>query len=529
MERPAPCGSKIVVIHEPWKEPQAARKEPTVSSLHPADEVVHIAFDASTATLVAAILRPGEESATTTRLANDEPSVRRFIRGFPEPERLRTCYEAGPTGYELQRLLGSLGVPCLVVAPSLIPTAPGNRVKTDTRDARHLVRQFRAGELTPIRVPTPAEEAVRDLCRARGDAVEDLTRAKNRLEAFLLRHGRVYRAGSTWTFRHRSWLAAQSFDDPALRITFGRYLATVECREAERAAIEADLAPYLEEAPFAEPVRRLAAYRGVDRLGALVLQAEVGDSAALRLGRRRRGVLRSRALRVLLGRERPPWLAHPCRQRPPAAAARRGRLVLPLRPEPGTCPPAPPAGYPARDSGPCLGRPGRPLPPLPPARREEVRARRGRGGDRAPARGLPPRGDGGLTSFRSLRISSRLRPVQRSSVMRRGAAVAGTLPVRSLRRLVKEAAATQVWGTVLRTADMRGLGPRRRDWRSVGSACSGASRNPRAPPDHRGSHSRRRPRRRGRPSSRVAAGAPPRPRGSSPAPRPEPPDRWSGA
>ena len=248
-----------------------------MSSVHPADEVVHVAFDASTATLVAAILRPGEESATTTRVANDEPAIRRFVKGFPEPTRLRTCYEAGPTGYALQRLLGSLGVPCLVVAPSLIPTAPGNRVKTDTRDARHLVRQFRSGELTAVRVPTPAEEAVRDLCRARGDGVEDLTRAKNRLEAFLLRHGRVYRAGSTWTFRHRYWLAAQSFDDPALRTTFGRYLATVECREVERAAIEADLAPYLERDPFAEPVRRLTAYRGVDRLGALVLQAEVCD------------------------------------------------------------------------------------------------------------------------------------------------------------------------------------------------------------------------------------------------------------
>jgi transposase len=107
-----------VVIHEPWKEPQAASTEPTVSSVHPVDEVVHVAFDASTATLVAAIVRPGEESATATRVANDEPSIRRFVKGFPEPARLRACYEAGPTGHELQRLLGSLGVPCLVVAPS---------------------------------------------------------------------------------------------------------------------------------------------------------------------------------------------------------------------------------------------------------------------------------------------------------------------------------------------------------------------------------------------------------------------------
>ena len=89
-----------------------------MSSVHPVDEVVHVAFDESTATLVAAILRPGEAGATTARVANDEPSIRHFVKGFPEPARLRACYEAGPRGYELQRLLSSLGVPCLVVAPS---------------------------------------------------------------------------------------------------------------------------------------------------------------------------------------------------------------------------------------------------------------------------------------------------------------------------------------------------------------------------------------------------------------------------
>jgi transposase len=303
----------------------------------------------------------------------------------------------GPTGYELQRLLSSLGVPCLVVAPSLIPTAPGNRVKTDTRDARHLVRQFRAGELTAIRVPTPAEEAVRDLCRARGDAVEDLTRAKNRLEAFLLRHGRVYRGGSTWTFRHRYWLAAQSFEDPALRTTFGRYLATVECREAERAAIEADLAPYLEQAPFAEPVRRLAAYRGVDRLGALVLQAEVCDWRRFASGGAAGafyGLVPSEyssGASVHRGALTHAGNAHLRRQLVEAAWSYRfGPSLGPalLRRQQGVAPETRGAG---------LGHPGRPLPPLSPARREEVGARRGRRGDRAPPRRLPPRGDGGLT------------------------------------------------------------------------------------------------------------------------------------
>jgi transposase len=245
--------------------------------MHPTGELVHVAFDASRDALVAGILRPGEETPTIERIFNDEPSVRRFVKGFPRRGVLRTCYEAGPSGYELHRLLASLNVNNQVIAPSLIPKAAGDRVKTDKRDARHLVRQFRAGELVAIRVPSPEEEAVRDLCRARADAIEDLTRAKNRLGHFLLRHGRIFRDGSTWTLKHRSWLAAQTFDHQALRTTFSRYRGSVEMREAELAALEADLAVYLEAEPFATPVRRLAAYRGVERMGALVLQAEAGD------------------------------------------------------------------------------------------------------------------------------------------------------------------------------------------------------------------------------------------------------------
>jgi transposase len=245
--------------------------------MHHVEDLVYVAFDTSKDTLVAGVLRPGEETATVDRLFNDEPSIRRFVKGFKEPSKLRTCYEAGPSGYELQRLLASLKVHCEVIAPALIPIAPGARIKTDKRDARRLVRQLRAGELVAIRVPTRAEEAIRDLSRARGDAVEDLTRAKNRLGHFLLRHGHIYRAGQTWTHRHRSWLSEQTFDHPALTSTFSRYRATVACRETELEALEADLARYLTEEDFEEPVKRLSAYRGVDRLGALALHAEVCD------------------------------------------------------------------------------------------------------------------------------------------------------------------------------------------------------------------------------------------------------------
>jgi transposase len=248
-----------------------------MSSLQHREDLVHVAFDTSKDVLVAGILHAGEDTPTIERIFNDEPSVRRFIRGFPERAQLRTCYEAGPGGYELYRLLSSMKVPCEVIAPSLIPTAPGDRVKTDKRDAGRLVRQFRAGELVAIRVPSREEEAVRDLCRARADAVEDLTRAKNRLGHFLLRHGHIWRDGSTWTLKYRAWLSGRTFEEKAAQSTFSRYKATVECREAELEAIEADMTTYCDAEPFCDAVARLSAYRGVDRLGALVLQAEVCD------------------------------------------------------------------------------------------------------------------------------------------------------------------------------------------------------------------------------------------------------------
>jgi transposase len=223
------------------------------------------------------ILNPGHEGPDVERIFNDEESVRRLIGRFAEPRLLRVCYEAGPTGYDLARLLGSMGVRCEVIAPSMIPKAPGDKVKTDKRDCRRLARLHRAGELVAIRVPTPLEEAVRDLSRSRGDMVEDLTRARNRLTKFLLRHSRTWRGGSNWTVKHEGWLGAQHFDEPALQVTFNHYRAVVISRDAALAAVEADLWPWVDKDPFAGPVHRLAAYRGVTALGGLSLQAEVCD------------------------------------------------------------------------------------------------------------------------------------------------------------------------------------------------------------------------------------------------------------
>jgi transposase len=228
-------------------------------------------------TISAGVLEAGSTTAVVDKISSDDESVRRLVARFDEPARVWACYEAGPTGYELARVLAGFGMRCEVIAPSLIPSRPGDRVKTDKRDARNLALLFRGGQLTSVRVPSVAEEGVRDLCRARADMVIDRTRARHRLGKFLLRHGRVWRDGDNWTHKHHVWIRAQRFDDQALTATFGHYQATLVAREAAVDAIDADLALWYSRAPFAEPVARLAAYRGITELGALTLASEVCD------------------------------------------------------------------------------------------------------------------------------------------------------------------------------------------------------------------------------------------------------------
>ena len=248
-----------------------------MSSVNDRRDLIHLGLDVHKKTISVAVLAPGRDEPSTSLISSDPDAVARLVAGFDRPAELIACYEAGPTGYDLARQLAGLGVRCEVIAPSMIPVAPGDRVKTDTRDCRRLARLHRAGELTAIRIPTIAEEGVRDLCRARSDMVIDQTRAKHRLNKFLLRHGRVWREGDNWTHKHRDWIARQHFDDPGAEATLRHYLATLSARESAVEAIEADLATWYDREPFADTVARLSAYRGITSLGGLTLAAEVGD------------------------------------------------------------------------------------------------------------------------------------------------------------------------------------------------------------------------------------------------------------
>jgi transposase len=243
----------------------------------PSAELIHLGMDVSVNMIVVGVLHPGEEMPVVDRIFHDEESIRRLIGRFADRRALSACYEAGPGGYELYRLLSSMGVACEVIAPSLIPKGSSDRVKTDRRDAIRLARLHRAGELRAIRVPSPAEEAVRDLVRARVDVLGDRKRMRQRLSAVLMRHGRVWRGGSKWTLAHRAWIGQQVFDEPALTRVVATYRGGLAAREAELAAVEAELATWAKTPPLADTVAKLGAYRGIAALTGMTLAAEVVD------------------------------------------------------------------------------------------------------------------------------------------------------------------------------------------------------------------------------------------------------------
>lgn len=237
-----------------------------------------IAFDQHAATTMAAVLLPGQRTPAMHPLTSDTVTVLRFIARVQRQAPVRCCYEAGPCGFELQRALTARGIPCEVIAPALIPRRPGDRIKTDRRDAGQLAVLYRAEALTPIHIPTDQEEAARDLLRCREDICADLLRARHRLSKFLLRHGRRFTATKkAWSKRHDAWLRAQTWPLPALDQTHRAYLRAVEEIVARLRTVEEDLRALLDLEPLRARVQRLRCFRGIDDLTALTIAAELGD------------------------------------------------------------------------------------------------------------------------------------------------------------------------------------------------------------------------------------------------------------
>ncbi|MCF6219427.1 MAG: IS110 family transposase [Gammaproteobacteria bacterium] len=212
-------------------------------------------------------------------IANTPAAVRKLVKNLcPDGEMLSFCYEAGPCGYEVYRQISQLGHHCSVVAPSLIPLKPGERVKTDRRDSEKLSRLDRAGELTPVWVPDQEQEAMRDLTRAREDMKGLERTTKQRLNAFLLRYGRIYESGkSRWTQTHFRWLEGLKFDITIQQIVFQEYVDAVKQGEARVVGLEKEMEKALKHWVLAPVVEALMALRGIKLITAMTIMAELGD------------------------------------------------------------------------------------------------------------------------------------------------------------------------------------------------------------------------------------------------------------
>jgi transposase len=239
-------------------------------------ERTSVGLDVHARSIVAGVLDGQTGQVWSMRLPPATEAVLSWVRSLPGP--VGVAYEAGPTGFGLARALGAAGVRCVVVAPSKLERPPGDRVKTDRRDAERLARLLHIGELPAVRVPTVAEEAARDLVRAREDARADLMRARHRLSKLLLRYGLVWQQGA-WTQAHARWLhrVGMELTQPALRVAFDEAHGAVLAVQARRDRLDGAIGELAATPTWAPVVGRLGCLRGVGTLTALGLAVEIGD------------------------------------------------------------------------------------------------------------------------------------------------------------------------------------------------------------------------------------------------------------
>lgn len=239
--------------------------------------IIYGGLDVHKRSISVCLLDPHTGEIVHDEVANERERFLRAAKRWRTRGDLRFCYEASGAGFVVKRWLDEIGVFCEVIAPSLVPKAPGDRVKTDRRDARKLATLYRAGLLQPVRVPGQEEETVRALVRLRQQVSADTTRTKNRLLKYLRTLGHTYGAGHNWTQKHREWIARLALD-ATQRLIVQSHLDALDSLVYRRRGIERAIEEIALAEPYREQVQRLMSLRGIGLFSAMVLLTEIGDA-----------------------------------------------------------------------------------------------------------------------------------------------------------------------------------------------------------------------------------------------------------
>ncbi len=247
-----------------------------------ARSIIYIGMDVHKESVTLAVLPAAAKAATRVdRLPNDLPKLKRYLDRLARDGDLRVCYEASGAGYVLHRALRDWGYACDVIAPSLIPKRPGVQRKHDKRDASELARLYRAGELTAVRIPSEAEERVRDVVRCRETFQREILKSRHYILKFLARRGLVFREGTNWCTPHLRWLQHLTTEHSPLatadRLVFREYHALLEYKRQRRDELDREIARLAELPTLAPMVQRLQCFRGIALQGAMVLATEIVD------------------------------------------------------------------------------------------------------------------------------------------------------------------------------------------------------------------------------------------------------------